>query len=241
MPTKEEMASVIKHIRDVISSDYVVLRGTEGRPLGWSLLDPPEKLFPMLEAADQVAVLRKYVDWQGFTEPERDAVINCILSDESPDFWMDGVKTNSIQVHPGKYNALGWRDDRSFDIHDDTGKIGHITGYMGGPWSEKEFRVTHIEIDGGRSLSPGEWREVLQGVSDHLPEEARLIGGNRGGEGGGLDDATEKLFRLPERTLPDARQRFSDILRGQSPLEAYKEDIQKATDQAMDRMKGHTR
>src|SRR5271168_725218 len=55
-----------------------------------------------------------------------------------------------IRIQPGQDNHLGWRDDRSFDIHDAKGKIGHLTGYLGGPWSDvdkdTEFRVTHVEI-----------------------------------------------------------------------------------------------
>ena len=66
-------------------------------------------------------------------------------------------QATGIRVRPGEDNPLGFRDDRSFDIHDATGKIGHLTGYLGGPWSDAErdteFRVTHVEISepGARS------------------------------------------------------------------------------------------
>jgi hypothetical protein len=55
----------------------------------------------------------------------------------------------------------------------------------------------------GRTLSPGEWKDVLHGLRQHLPDVAELIQGNRGGEGGGLDPAHEKLIRLPQRETPD--------------------------------------
>ena len=117
------------------------------------------------------------------------------------------MKAKTITVQPGKDNFLDWRDDHSFDIHDARSgqKIGHLTGYLGGPWSDAEkdteFRVTHVEIsEPGRNLSPGEWKDVLHGLRDHLPDVAELVGGNRGGEGGGLDPAHEKLFRLPSPT-----------------------------------------
>lgn len=103
----------------------------------------------------------------------------------------------SIRIEPGKDNALSWRDDHSFDIHDATGKIGHLAGYMGRPWSEKEFRVTHVEIsEPGRRLSPGQWKGVLRGLGEQLPA-AEYLGGNRTGEGGDLSPAYEKLVRLP--------------------------------------------
>jgi hypothetical protein len=96
-----------------------------------------------------------------------------------------------IRVLPGKDNQLDLRDDRSFDIHDASGKIGHITGYLGGPWSDAEadteFRATHVEVT--RKLSPGEWKEVLRELRENLPDVAELVGWNKGGEGGGLSGA----------------------------------------------------
>ena len=123
-----------------------------------------------------------------------------------------GPQATGIRVRPGEDNPLAFRDDRSFDIHDATGKIGHLTGYLGGPWSDAEkdteFRVTHVEIsEPGRTLSPGEWKQVLHGLREHLPEAAELVGGNRGGEGGGLHPASEKLFRLPPPAAKARRRR----------------------------------
>ena len=47
MPTKEQIDNAVVSIKDRISTDYVVLRGTEtlpglSQPLGWSLIDPPD-------------------------------------------------------------------------------------------------------------------------------------------------------------------------------------------------------
>jgi hypothetical protein len=112
------------------------------------------------------------------------------------------VGSKEITLRPGVGNVLGSRDDRSFDIHEAGGKIGYLTGYLGGPWSDAdqdtEFRVTYIEIsEPGRNLSPGEWKAVVHGLRQHLPDVAELIGGNRGGEGGELHPASEKLMWLP--------------------------------------------
>jgi hypothetical protein len=120
----------------------------------------------------------------------------------------------SVRVRPGEGNPLDWRETTSFDLHDAKGKIGYLAGYMGGPWSEKEFRVTHVEItDPGRRLTPGEWKSVLRGLREQLPD-AEYIGGNRTGEGGDLSPAYEKLIGLPPAArepspalMPDASQR----------------------------------
>jgi hypothetical protein len=123
------------------------------------------------------------------------------------------VGSKEITVRPGMDNVLGFRDDRSFDVHDAGGKIGYLTGYVGGPWSDAdqdtEFRVTYVEIsEPGRSLSPGEWKAVLHGLREHLPDVVELVGGNRGGEGGELHPASEKLMPLP----PGAADRKKDVV-----------------------------
>ncbi len=101
-----------------------------------------------------------------------------------------------IRVLPGKDNPQ-YRGEDSFDIHDAKGKIGHLAGYLGGPWSDSEFRVTHVEIsEPGRSLTPGQWKGVLRGLAEQLPD-AEYLGGNRTGEGGDLSPAYEKLVSLP--------------------------------------------
>jgi hypothetical protein len=127
-----------------------------------------------------------------------------------------------IHVLPGKDNPLSWRDDRSFDIHDSTGKIGYLSGYLGGPWSDAdrdtEFRVTHVEITApGRTLSPGQWKDVLHGLRQHLPDVAELVGGNRGGEGGDLSPAYEKLVRLPPSETAGQAPSPADLLERAGP------------------------
>jgi hypothetical protein len=134
------------------------------------------------------------------------------------------VGSKEITLRPGVGNVLGSRDDRSFDIHDAGGKIGYLTGYLGGPWSDAdqdtEFRVTYIEIsEPGRNLSPGEWKAVVHGLRQHLPDVAELIGGNRGGEGGELHPASEKLMWLrPGAADPDkdvvSREKMDTFLEG---------------------------
>lgn len=127
----------------------------------------------------------------------------------------------AIRVQPGKDNRLYRRDDRSFDIHDASGKIGFLTGYLGGPWSDAdsptEFRVTYAEITApDRKLSPGEWKDVLQGLRENLPDVAEMVGWGKYGEGGGLSAAEEKLFRLPERA---AQSEFSEMLRSKPTVQ----------------------
>jgi hypothetical protein len=101
-----------------------------------------------------------------------------------------------IRVLPGQGNPLYRGEDRSFDIHDAAGKVGHLAGYMGGKWSENVFGVTHVEISRpGRSLTPGEWKGVLRGLREQLPD-AEYIAGNRAGWVGDLSPAYEKLARL---------------------------------------------
>lgn len=111
-------------------------------------------------------------------------------------------RSAELRVLPGQGNPLYRGEDRSFDIHDATGKIGHLAGYMGGPWSESEFRLTHVEISRpGRSLTPGEWKGVLRGLGEQLPD-AESLGANRTGENGDLSPAYEKLVRLPPPAGP---------------------------------------
>jgi hypothetical protein len=110
-----------------------------------------------------------------------------------------------IGVLPGHDNPV-YRGERTFDIHDATGKIGHLAGYMGGPWSDSEFRITHVEIsEPGRSLTPGQWKGVLGGLREQLPD-AEYLGGNRTGINGDLSPAYEKLVRLSDAE-PAARRR----------------------------------
>lgn len=101
-----------------------------------------------------------------------------------------------LRVLPGRGNPVYWRE-RTFDIHDATGKIGHLAGYLGGPWSEAEFRLTHVELsEPGRHLTPGQWKDVLRGLAEQLPD-AGYLGANRTGVNGDLSPAYEKLIRMP--------------------------------------------
>ena len=63
--------------------------------------------------------------------------------------------------------------------------------------------MTHVEIIApGRTFSPGQWKDVLHELRRHLPIVVELIGGNRGGDGGDLSAAYEKLVRLPPAPWP---------------------------------------
>ncbi len=122
-------------------------------------------------------------------------------------------QSGGIHLEPGKGDPSYWREAIGFDLHDATGKIGTLAGYMGGPWSEDEFRISYVEIsEPGRRLTPGEWKSVLRALSDHLPD-AELLGGNRTGDNGDLSPAYEKLVRL-------------------RPAEAAKEEVPVAPDPA---------
>ena len=118
MPTKKQIENAVGLIKDVISRDYVVLRGTEylsggSQPLGWSLIDPPEKLFPMLETADKIAVLGKYVDWEGFDDDQKRSVIQWVVDGYSPKLWMDGIEALSAPVFDTKSQILELPPDSS--------------------------------------------------------------------------------------------------------------------------------
>src|SRR5271157_3162414 len=108
MPTKKQIENAVELSKDVISSDYVVLRGTEylsggSQRSGWSLIDPPEKLFHMLETADKIAVLGKYVDWEGFDDDQKRSVIQRVVDGYSPKFWMDGIEALSAPVFDRRF------------------------------------------------------------------------------------------------------------------------------------------
>jgi hypothetical protein len=102
MPTREQIERAVESIKNAASSDYVVLRGTEGRPPGWSLIDPPEKLFSMLETSDKISVLTTSVDWEGFTEAQMEDVIRRVLKGEEPNMWMDDVKPGGPSHDPSR-------------------------------------------------------------------------------------------------------------------------------------------
>ena len=113
--------------------------------------------------------------------PELIATAKVLAAGHQRDAMPTEEREPQIRIRPGTNNELGWRDDRSFDIHDGSGKIGFLTGYLGGPWSDAdsptEFRATHVEITApGRKLSPSEWKDVLQGLRENLPDVAELVG-----------------------------------------------------------------
>jgi hypothetical protein len=139
-------------------------------------------------ARDKQAIIAREVDFRKITPEELEAAYQPSVMAAG---WVIAVTPDHAPSPPG-----------DAEIRVEPGKIGYLSGYLGGPWSDvdrdTEFRVTHVEITApGRKLSPGEWKDVLQGLRQHLPEVAELIDGNRGGEGGDLSPAYEKLVPLP--------------------------------------------
>ena len=66
----------------------------------------------MLETADKIAVLGKYVDWEGFNDAQKRSVIQRVVGGDSPEFWMDGITAEDPEVSTVKTRlekALLWR------------------------------------------------------------------------------------------------------------------------------------
>jgi hypothetical protein len=146
-------------------------------------------------------------------EPQRPAEGGAVTGapQQSPD----------IRVLPGQDNPV-YRGERTFDIHDATGKIGHLAGHTG-YWNEEEFRLTHVEISQpGRSLTPGEWKGVLRGLRGQLPD-AEFVGANRTGINGDLSPAYEKLVWLRGPEAPKE-------LRPAAPDSAHRAQFQQPDD-----------
>jgi hypothetical protein len=213
-PTREQIEATMGRIKEVTGVTYmegIEYDAGDQHPRRSGLEPIP---FHALTSGDRVEILASGVDWEGFTDAQRGTVIRRVIEGHGAESWMEGLAPAEpgdaeIRVLPGKDNLLTWRDDRSFVIHDATGKIGYLTGYLGGPWSDvdadTEFRITHVEITApGRKLSPGEWKDVLHGLRQHLPD-AEYLGGNRTGINGDLSPAYEKLVRLPDAE-PAARR-----------------------------------
>jgi hypothetical protein len=214
-----EFTTIIERFDGPHENHFVEIRQEEkliGR--SWGELTEGQKLGQLQVATDVMLLnpqetrelLAREVDFTRVTLAEQEAYLGRPF--DGPGQPASGKRdpvhqAMDIRLEPGHGNLLTWRDDHSFDIHDATGKIGYLTGYLGGPWSDadkdSEFRVTHVEITTpGRTLSPGQWKVVLHGLRRHLPIDAELIGGNRGGEGGDLSAAYEKLVRLPPARWP---------------------------------------
>lgn len=87
MPTREERASVVARIEWLESMGF--RRGQGGVPEPVSGASPP--WWDDLDRAEQRAILDEQVDWEGFTEAEKEEVEQRVLDEEDAEFWMDGI------------------------------------------------------------------------------------------------------------------------------------------------------
>lgn len=108
MPTKDQIATVVANIKDVIGRNYIEGNGDMcscwfqpegGGRVGMGLFQgvpvgTPEP-FADLPSRGKVELLTTYVDWKGFTDVQKRSVINVVLEGESHNFFevmMDGIK-----------------------------------------------------------------------------------------------------------------------------------------------------
>lgn len=104
MPTKEHMATVAEHIRDVIGRRYIEGDGNQcscwfrpegGGPVGMGLFQgvpvgTPEP-FADLPYRGKIELLITYVHWKGFSLSQESRVSHRVIDGESPDVWMDSI------------------------------------------------------------------------------------------------------------------------------------------------------
>jgi hypothetical protein len=122
MPTRKQIENAVEMIKDAISSDFIVRKpGTNdqpGRSEAPGVSEWQEKLFHMLEPAEQIAALGKHVEWEGFSESDKSRVIRSVLEGKDEKNWMNGVEATHLH-EPGDYHTRFLRmlyDDGKQDI-----------------------------------------------------------------------------------------------------------------------------
>jgi hypothetical protein len=97
MPSREQMATVIEHIKDVIGKRYYheIYLEQDGHP-EFDVVSPSAEIddsetFDTLPTRAKIEPLNRDVDWEGFTEAQKDGVIRRVLDGQEAEFWMDGI------------------------------------------------------------------------------------------------------------------------------------------------------
>jgi hypothetical protein len=122
MPTKEQIATVVANIKDVIGRNYIEGNGDMcscwfqpegGGRVGMGLFQgvpvgTPEP-FADLPSQGKVELLTTYVDWKGFTDVQKRSVINVVLEGESHNFFevmMDGIKPSVANPEKEQFKRI---------------------------------------------------------------------------------------------------------------------------------------
>ena len=140
-----EFTTIIERFDGPPENRFVDIRQEEkliGR--SWGELTEGQKLGQLQVATDVMLLnpqetrklLAREVDFTRVTLAEQEAYLGRPFdgpSQPAPGQRDPVHRATDIRLEPGHGNPLSRRDDRSFDIHDATGKIGYLTGYLGGP------------------------------------------------------------------------------------------------------------
>ena len=102
--------------------------------------------------------------------------------------------TGHINLRVRKFPAF-FEHQLNFDLFEPAS--GSKIGYLAGVVHDSEFRVLILNVRWAeRKLSPSEWKSVLDGLRNLLPETVTEITGNRLGEG-------KKQITLRQPSPPD--------------------------------------
>ena len=118
MPTKEQMATVAEHIRDVIGRRYIEGDGDMcscwfqpegGGRVGMGLfrgvpVGTPEP-FADVPYRGKFELLLTYVNWEGFSHSQESHVIQRVIDGKSPDLWMDGIGKEKVS-EPDQFKGI---------------------------------------------------------------------------------------------------------------------------------------
>jgi hypothetical protein len=114
MPTKEQIDAVTQRIRWFESLSFLRVEGEISHLASVASMPWWENL----SRDEQKAVLSLDVNWQGFSEAQREDVINRVLSGESEEFWMDGIRPDNGRE---RFKRLVSQDEAATVDHDAVG------------------------------------------------------------------------------------------------------------------------
>ncbi len=112
MPTKEQMETVVVHVKDVVSRNYIegdgdmcscVYQPEGGGRVGITVFQgvpvgTPEP-FADLPSWGKVELLVTYVGWKGFSDAQKSDVIDRVIDGKSHDLWMGGIDVTTNHDH----------------------------------------------------------------------------------------------------------------------------------------------
>ena len=149
MPSQDQMESVTNRIGWLKSTDY-------GLGEGMSSGAAPDEILPWwqgLSNPERVAVLDAEVVWEGFSDAQKESVIERVVDGQDSEFWMDGIEQNK---------GLDTESDRKIDGFITNKDInGYLSWLTGDPQKTRE-RLEQVEAydakiaktSGNRPVSP---------------------------------------------------------------------------------------